>query len=377
MTEDGGYYAIKGFAYQFDKTIIEVLQHDSPVYVEHDEDIETKKYHIQVKHKETQDYSPYKIRKPIKKFLESLKMDLSGKFRLYCYFRDRAPAFYESTVKSLKDILGVEQKSYDDDFLEYAKDRITIEFSENYDEQFNVTISLVQKELRAESYEQALCFHAILRSHLSDISVMPSNQRLTSKEHFKRMVSSRQRALFDGAYKKYLGKEKYLDTVRAGFFIATSVSALPIQRLFIISIDDMQGVGNIKAFVNSIALKYYHKKHSLYPPTVCVIGHDEALNVAKQELVRDLVKFTDGTCFDGDNFNWDVFKIVNPIFRSSTVRFISKDRLLDSEARNFFDHIFFFGSEGERTPLTSSRGKTVEIECDDINDALQLITGKR
>jgi hypothetical protein len=63
---DGGYYAIKGFLYQFDKTLIEILKNpDAVVMIEHREDIDYRDFVIQVKHKETQDYKYHKIRKPV------------------------------------------------------------------------------------------------------------------------------------------------------------------------------------------------------------------------------------------------------------------------------------------------------------------------
>lgn len=354
-----------------------MLQHDGVVCVEQDEDITSLKYHIQVKHKETQDYAAHKIRKPIIKFLGQLKANATKHFRLYCHFKDRSPCKQTVTKTDLESILGKEAEAYDDSFLTGAANHITIEFSENYDEQFARTISIISNELGAESDEQALCFHAILRSHLSDLSIKPVDERTISKQQFKSLVSNRQRALFDGAYRKHLGKDRYLKAARGGFFTSTSVSTFPAQRLFIISTPDMEGVANIKYATNTIIDRYYREKNPLHPPTICIIGHDAPLTAAKQELVRDIIKFTDGTCFHGDMFDWNVFKLSNPVFRGTTVRFIDKERLLDAEASGFFDHVFFFGGPGEKTPLASSRGKTVEIECDDLGDVIQLITGRR
>ena len=54
--KDGGYYAIKGFDYQIDKTILEVLKQpngDEEVAIEQIQDINTNSYVIQDKYKET------------------------------------------------------------------------------------------------------------------------------------------------------------------------------------------------------------------------------------------------------------------------------------------------------------------------------------
>ena len=65
--EEGGYYAIKDFLYQYDKAILEILSRDEgvPVYIERIQDIDCENYVLQVKHKEAADYSASKIREPI------------------------------------------------------------------------------------------------------------------------------------------------------------------------------------------------------------------------------------------------------------------------------------------------------------------------
>ena len=81
MTEqiDGGYYAIKGFLYQFDTAITEILCNPAvEVGIERNQDIDYQDFVIQVKHKETQDYKNHKIKKPILQLLEMFKQDQSS-----------------------------------------------------------------------------------------------------------------------------------------------------------------------------------------------------------------------------------------------------------------------------------------------------------
>lgn len=64
--QEGGYYAIKGFLYQFDKTIIEVLRKPTTkVAFETVQDINYEDYVLQIKHKETQTYSPSRIQRAV------------------------------------------------------------------------------------------------------------------------------------------------------------------------------------------------------------------------------------------------------------------------------------------------------------------------
>ncbi|MFC1451081.1 hypothetical protein ABXK36_35330, partial [Bacillus cereus] len=63
---DGGYYAIKGFIYQFDITMIEILKNkDMDIFVEFQQDLNYEDYVIQVKHKETQNFSIGKLKNAI------------------------------------------------------------------------------------------------------------------------------------------------------------------------------------------------------------------------------------------------------------------------------------------------------------------------
>ena len=72
---DGGYYAIKGFEFQIDKTILEILGTDKDVSLENIQDVNTDSVVIQVKYKETQEYSDNKIREPVLQLIEEFKKD--------------------------------------------------------------------------------------------------------------------------------------------------------------------------------------------------------------------------------------------------------------------------------------------------------------
>ena len=121
-SNDGGYYAIKGFLYQFDKSLIEILRNpEQKVGIEKKQDIDIKSYSIQVKHKETQNYSPSKINNAVIKLLNLFKNDKSQKFCLYCYFKDKSPCIYKLNLTELDKIIGDKKEEY----LPYLKNELT------------------------------------------------------------------------------------------------------------------------------------------------------------------------------------------------------------------------------------------------------------
>jgi len=80
MTEEGGYYAIKGFEYQIDKAILEILNSSNektPVYVEKIQDINSTDFVMQVKYKEKKEFTPSAIKKPVIQLLEEFNKNRS------------------------------------------------------------------------------------------------------------------------------------------------------------------------------------------------------------------------------------------------------------------------------------------------------------
>jgi len=129
--DEGGYYAIKGFLYQFDKTLIEVITNpqtrgafENRQYIDYEDNV------LQVKHKETQDYTPSKIRKPVEKLLDSFSRDSTKKFCLYRYFRDRKPQNWHLTLSELYSIISANAKKlYSDSIRKQFIAGFTIRFS--------------------------------------------------------------------------------------------------------------------------------------------------------------------------------------------------------------------------------------------------------
>ncbi|MGA2464246.1 MAG: hypothetical protein ABSH06_07840 [Thermodesulfobacteriota bacterium] len=91
-TEDGGFYAIKGFLYQFDKSLIEIIENpENQFVIENIQDINCEDFVIQVKHHSAQDFAPGKIRKSINQILDLFSSNPSKRYCLYCHFKDKEP----------------------------------------------------------------------------------------------------------------------------------------------------------------------------------------------------------------------------------------------------------------------------------------------
>ena len=91
MEEEGGYYAIKGFSYQYIVSLIEMLncKDENKVFsFEQFQDFNDNELIYQMKYKETQHFTNSKIKEPtIKLFSEYL--ETKKDYVLYVYFPDR------------------------------------------------------------------------------------------------------------------------------------------------------------------------------------------------------------------------------------------------------------------------------------------------
>jgi len=84
---DGGYYAIKGFEYQIDKTILELLKSENTsINIEQIQDIDSDNFVMQVKYKETAKLVPSEVNTPIVSLIEDFKKDSSKKIHFICIF---------------------------------------------------------------------------------------------------------------------------------------------------------------------------------------------------------------------------------------------------------------------------------------------------
>ena len=89
MLEDGGHHAIKGFAFQFDTSLLEIFRNPRlEVQIEGTEDLESETYYTQVKNRSGK-FIPSAIKKSVLKLIQQHQRNPSFTFRLYCHFSDQ------------------------------------------------------------------------------------------------------------------------------------------------------------------------------------------------------------------------------------------------------------------------------------------------
>lgn len=224
---DGGYFAIKGFLYQFDKAILEILDSKDEygnIYIENVQDINYDKYIIQVKHKESSIYSNSKVRDPIIQLIELYKNDPSKQFCLYGYFKDKEPStIIFETIEQIDEILKYNDEEKTNNLkVKYTQDirlgfikNFKLCFGEDYVGQFKIVLDFIKREFNLSNNDDAIIYHALIREKLLSISIIQNpSERKTTKKEITQHIEQCKKNVFYNYYGEYITRESYLKLIK-------------------------------------------------------------------------------------------------------------------------------------------------------------------
>lgn len=372
MNNNGGYYAIKGFLYQFDKALIEILRNPSKkVGIEKREDINIQDYVIQVKHKETQNYSPSKIKNPVIQLLNLFKNDKSQNFCLYCYFRDKQPSNYKLSLSVLDNILGNKK----DDYLSFLKKdfiaNFIISFSNDFEEQFKELIELIKNSFSLPSRDKAIIYHSIFRSKLLDVSIKEMNEREISKSDLNCFMEDAEKTIFYQSYSKYLAREKYEKLIKKEFFTFRVPNIDNFERLFLIDCHNDVNLVEINKIVNCISKKYFRISKSPQPFLCFLNLSEKKLIELKRELIDQGIMFNDGTFFNGDKFRLD--RIIESELNNKDlqIKIIDFKHLYKLLERIKIKEIFQFYLD--RAVIIETNQRNIKIQIEETSQILNIV----
>lgn len=375
---DGGYYAIKGFLYQFDKTILEIFNNpNEQVFVEHIQDINYGDYVIQVKHKESANYTYSKIKAPIIQLLEIYKNDNNKKLCLYCHFKDKGPEQYKIVnVEELDNIIKYRDKEKDESINQKFSNELkaefirnfTINFSEDYEGQFLTVIDKIKEKFGLSQGNEALLYHSLIRAKLLNLALKEEPQdRSVNESELCTYIKTTKDYVFYSSYRYYLDRDKYIKFIKAKYFTCTSANMNCFERLFIVDCYDYENLTVLHKLISNISKKYF-KLGKSPAPYICLRGANrDTLNELKRELLDDNVIFDDGTCFDGDRFR--IEKIIENSDKKNNivVKLIDEAKLEDLIGMITIKEYYHLFLNSPMSFSTSYQQAKVQIEnCEEI-----------
>lgn len=342
MTDRSAINTIVGYFYQFDKTILDILNSndEQTIVVEGIEDIDLispdETIAVQCKYYEKSEYNHSVVKKPImlmlKHYAGLLKSGSSTiKYHLYGH--------YKSGQEKLTLPLSIDYLK--SNFLAYTKNEPTIidgikttkKVSHKLDEELGLSdkdltgfINLLVIDINAPSFDNQLaeiikkfCEHFSCDKFeaenfyynnglktIKDLSIKKdvSNRSIT-KPSFLDKINTKQ-LLFNSWFVHYKGKAKYLREVKKNYF-NTGLNTNPYERFFVFEIKLTDSVQNIKEVIRTIQnrwSKLSRLERKSFCPYIYIHNISETkLQQIKQELFDEGMLLKDGIDFMGAKFS--------------------------------------------------------------------------
>lgn len=387
--KNGGYYAIKGFAYQIDKAILELLNTDDEnknINIEQIQDIDFNNYVIQVKYKETAKLIPSQVNKPISQLIEEFKTDNTKKYILYAYFDDFNG--YEEKVdtnKSIsKDTLDKLLGNKKGNFTEQEKvgfvNNFYLDFSPEFQIQFNNVLSkLKEQNFIGNTDEEAIFFYANISDFLYKLVVNSSpveiqDRTCTQKEIFDYLKNGRN-LISNSSFREYQGEQKYFAFIKKQYFSNRNIDYF--ERFIVVELSGNESISTIKEIIFKIKDKFYNKSGTwrgkvIKSPAPYIYLNNISVNnliQLKTELLREKIILKDGFDFKGAGFSIDSIKEDSTIHNNLCLKLVDSEDIFKSLIINDFEkpkEIYqFYINESVTIEFDI---KNIEIQIKNISD---------
>lgn len=290
--DNGGYYAIKGFAYQIDALILRLFEVEETeiVSIEQIQDINDKDYVIQVKHREATKFVPSEVKEPVIQLIDEFKKNKDREYHLYCHFGDENG--YTSESVSIASILGNKIDSYDKTLLADFSTKFSLRFEANHQQHFEAVIQKLCEELGIGSFDEAVFCYSNIEYYLQRIVINnpePENRNCCRKDVLDH-VQKGENFVFSSAYEKYKGKQAYLAYMKSFCKLDGRDS-----NYFIFGEDLHESSSqSFSKVIDHLVHKVHGRKptHDILPPTF--IFPAEIAEILKKHLIENRTDYNDG-----------------------------------------------------------------------------------
>ena len=316
---------IRGYCYQFDKSIIEILSLKSDtdsIEVEGIEDVDVIQDNecsaIQCKYYEKSSYNHSVIAKPIRLMLQHFSENRKAavKYFLYGHYKDgheKLPAsisvefLKEKFLSYTKDKVQYEEHialGLSDEDLTFFLEHLKIDIhAKNFDEQSK---SVIQKIIELFDCTKEEAVHYYYNSAFSIVAKLACEQRnrVISKSEFINRLDNK-KALFNSWMYKYKGRELYLKKLKKDFF-SRSLNTQAYDRFFILDASSAASIEDVKECIYTIQYNWTNlskRNPNPYSPFIYIFNKDQCfLHALKKELYTEGLNFVDGYNYFGSEF---------------------------------------------------------------------------
>lgn len=346
-SSDGGYYAIKGFAFQIDKAILEVLSledENKEIAIEKIQDISSDNFVMQVKYRETQIFAPSKIKEPVLQLIKEFEKGMSGNnphriYYLYCYFKSNCPNASDINLAYVNKILGNKKSEFSDDIKTEFLKKFKLIFSESFQQQFGQVSLKIQETFKSTHIDMIFFWYANIVHFIHKIIITKSiSNRMFTKKQIVEYIKSGQKNIFDHSYKEYKGQEAYYKFVESKF-----IKIKKNQKNLVIFgdtvIDRRMPLGRL--IVDLTRQHYKGAQRDIEPITFVV--PDEVSKETKKYLIEEKIFFNDGH----ESINFSNFFFSSPPIINKKVA--GNGKATESLEKSSFELRILSGSNFEKT----------------------------
>lgn len=320
--------AIRGYAYQFDKTVLEVLNAADgvTVTVEGCEDIDLwsadEGTAVQCKYHEAGKFSLAAIRKPLLLMLEAFAGGEELDYRLYAHYGGQKAGTVPSalTVEELKESLTEQKRkpeaatirhydSFDDAKLAAFVERLTIETGPSLSEQRERVAATLAESLGCSAEDVADLYYPNAFVSVMQMAMNPDcDQRTTTRSTFLTIINTRP-VLFTRWHREFHGQARYVAAIRRRI-AALGLLDPRTPRALVLGSDEVgSGCDAIQLtdlVVHVAALGFGPGRlRSAKPWSFLFDAPDDTLRELKVNLIRRGVVFNDG--FESLEFSASAF----------------------------------------------------------------------
>ena len=383
---DGAFIALRGYKFQFDKTILEIFENPTKtIKIEQIQDYGFDDFIIQVKYHNTDFTGPQKKAKkktPILQLLDECLKDDSKRFILYIYLKGVPPHKLQfNSVVELESIIGKKTK-YKSETKENFIKKFTLIYASDFENQYKALIDRIKVNY-SKTLEEAEIYYSIISSYLLDIVINnpPANKesRISSKSEIDKLINKGKKIIFKSAYIDELGRNKYHKYLRKLYF-HTSLNSEPLERFFIIEIQKSANIQLVKEIVLFVKSKWSKNNTNRIPdsdrfaPYLYFYGISEKeLAQLKKELHEEEFIIKDGFDFMDADFSLKSIQEKPTFANKIFFRIINKqwhlEELLKTKIKTKEVYQFFSTS-----PLNiNTEIKHVKIEIQELSDIKNII----
>lgn len=383
---DGGYYAIKGFAYQIDKAILELMRSENPnahINIEKIQDIDADSFVMQVKYKEAATFVPSAIKKPIIQLLEEFQRDNDKTYVLYAHFGDlnEYEDFVEDkklSIENLDIILGDASSEFTNEIKQSFVNNFILDLSPTFQEQFQEAIIELQKNANLKSEAETIFLYAntvgYLRRLIIDNPPGQAANRHCTKQEVLDFLRAGRRLVFDSAFRTYQGEQKYFKLIKDQYFTWRNIDK--IERLVSLELSGEESLADIKNAALRIKNKFYKKSGSLLKTIKSGAPYiyfqnisPEMLASLKTALLNDNIVFIDGHSFLHADFSLDSILQPSTIYNNLSLKIINTEEnfleIAHSNLKNTKSIYQFFIS---KTIVLPPEIKNIEVQIENLHD---------